>query len=394
MYTAIFKKYTALLSVVLMFLLSVTVNAQQSRHDQQAELRRLRQEIERYRTDLAEKENQETSLLEMLAGLDREIDLTRGLLLSLRKEDREKRVNITQIEKELARTEKELKYNKESFKKRLRHFYKYGRAKEIEFILTARSINQAHVLYKFMRLIAETDRRKIKTIITEKNHIEQQQTLLKTELAAQERILQETETESANLENSREERSHLLEQIRQDKNSLQRRLLEYREAARRIEDFIFQQEQNRLAEKEGTRKLVTGDFDKLRGKVPWPVRGRIISTYGKHEHPQLGTITQNIGIDITAAEGTPVRCVADGTVSVITWQRGGGNIIIIDHGGGYYTVYSHMAEIYVEKNDPVSYDRVIGSVGDSGSLNGPVLHFEVWQGTKHMNPLQWLERTS
>jgi len=103
---------------------------------------------------------------------------------------------------------------------------------------------------------------------------------------------------------------------------------------------------------------------------------------------------ENIGIEIEAPEGSPVQVVASGKITKITWQRGRGNIVIVSHYGGYYTVYTHLEEILVDLLEDVEPGQVIGSVGESGSLKGPVLHFEVWKGTTKLNPENWLAKST
>lgn len=114
--------------------------------------------------------------------------------------------------------------------------------------------------------------------------------------------------------------------------------------------------------------------------------------YGPYKHPVLKTITNNLGIDIEAPLGTPVHAVAAGRVTAITWQRGRGNLVIINHGGGFYTVYTHLNEIFVNLQEPVEGGEVIGRVGETGTLEKPVLHFQLWQGFDHMDPQQWLRK--
>ena len=131
-------------------------------------------------------------------------------------------------------------------------------------------------------------------------------------------------------------------------------------------------------------------FSSLRGRLPWPTQGQIISHFGKQRHPTLKTITENLGIEIRAPLGTPVQTVDAGQVQTITWQRGRGNIIIVSHDDGYYTVYTHLADIRVDLLDTIEAGEIIGTVGDSGSLNGPVLHFQIWKNTENLNPEDWL----
>ena len=140
-----------------------------------------------------------------------------------------------------------------------------------------------------------------------------------------------------------------------------------------------------------SRTLYTQNFYALQGQMQWPAKGTISARFGKQKHPQLKTITENLGIEIKARRGDPVIAVADGTVQSITWQRGRGNIIILNHGNGYYTVYTNLQDILVDMNEPVRGNQRIGTVGESGSLHGPVLNFQIWKNTKNLNPEDWLK---
>ena len=85
-----------------------------------------------------------------------------------------------------------------------------------------------------------------------------------------------------------------------------------------------------------------------------------------------------------------MRSVAAGRVTAITWQRGYGNLMIISHSDGYYTVYTHLADINVALNEEVAAEQIIGAVGDTGSLQGATLHFQLWNREEALNPEDWL----
>ena len=128
----------------------------------------------------------------------------------------------------------------------------------------------------------------------------------------------------------------------------------------------------------------------MKGKLPWPIDGNIISKFGTFQNPNLKTITENTGIDIKAKDGTEVRSVFDGIVTTITYIRGYGNTVILDHGSNFYTVYTHVSDVEVEENSYVEARQVIAYVSDSGSLEGSKLHFEIWGNREKLNPELWL----
>ena len=133
-------------------------------------------------------------------------------------------------------------------------------------------------------------------------------------------------------------------------------------------------------------------FSQKRGKLNWPVNGRIVGRYGKHRHPKLKTVTENSGIDIRAKKGTPVITVADGVVTTITYIRGYGRTIIIDHGHNYYSVYTHIDNVNVREGQYVARNSKLAEIGDSDSFHGNSLHFEIWNNNKKQNPELWLRK--
>jgi septal ring factor EnvC (AmiA/AmiB activator) len=173
---------------------------------------------------------------------------------------------------------------------------------------------------------------------------------------------------------------------------------ELTEAAKRLEAFIreLQAKQRRLAK---VPPPAPGDgpragFGSLRGRLPWPADGRIVGGFGPQVHPRFGTKTFRNGVDIEAAEGTEVAAVYAGHVVYTGWFKGYGNLIILDHGNEYYTLYAHVADIHVKEGDDVRQAQHIGTVGDTGSLAGPRLYFEVRFQGKPQDPTEWLRQRS
>ena len=187
----------------------------------------------------------------------------------------------------------------------------------------------------------------------------------------------------------------LLAKVRDEGAYHERMVGELTEATRRLEAFIreLQARQRRLAKipppKPGTETPGVG-FGLLRGRLPWPTEGRVVSAFGAQVHPRFGTRTFRNGVDIEAVEGRDVAAVFTGHVVYTGWFKGYGNLIILDHDNEYYTLYAHVAETLVKEGDDVKQGQRIGTVGDTGSLEGPRLYFEVRYQGRPQNPQQWL----
>ena len=220
----------------------------------------------------------------------------------------------------------------------------------------------------------------------------------------------EAEAERAEADREAAKRLSLLARVKDERVYHDRMVGELSEASRRLEAFIrdLQEKQRRLAQ-EKQRRLAkvppparsspappadevpgTG-FGALRGRLLWPAAGRVVGEYGAQIHPRFGTKTFRNGIDIDVAEGTNIVAVYGGHVLYTGWFRGYGNLIIVDHGGNYYTLYAHAAEVKVREGEEVKQGQTIGTVGDTGSLQGPRLYFEVRRDGKPQDPAQWLQ---
>jgi len=354
------------------------------------ELEKIRRELVRARELYRKQKQREHSLLDALAALDREIDLNHRLVARLRKTADRQKKRIRKTEREIRRLEGKVKRLRESYSKRVVSVYKYGRLRDLELLARGISLHKVLVWLKFERLLAERDQRLYRRLVESKRQLESKRKLLQLQLAEQAKLLEEKLKEEEALRRKRREREAILRRVREDERLYARRVRELEEAAQELRRLIGRDVDRRASA--AARSETGTDFASLRGKLPWPVRGRVILGFGPVKHPRFGTVTENLGIDIRAPMGTPVRAVCDGRVTAITWQRARGNIVLLSHRGGYYTVYTHLADIYVSLDQEVGTGEVIGTVGDTGSLNGPKLHFEIWHNTENLNPEAWLQR--
>lgn len=207
------------------------------------------------------------------------------------------------------------------------------------------------------------------------------------------------EAERAAIDAEQERRRTLLAGVRDNRATHERMAAELEEANRRLEALVRELGRRapvraavaRPSEPRGPRPPAVG-LGALRGQLPWPTEGRIVAGFGRQVHPRFGTETFRNGVDIEATEGAPIRAVYGGTVLYRGWLKGYGNLIILDHGHGYYTLYAHASELLVEEGERVSAGQGIARVGDTGSLAGARLYFEVRYQGRAEDPQPWLRR--
>jgi septal ring factor EnvC (AmiA/AmiB activator) len=135
------------------------------------------------------------------------------------------------------------------------------------------------------------------------------------------------------------------------------------------------------------------DFAAAKGRLLWPVEGKVTRWFGLQKDKRFGTSTFNGGIDIRAERRADVHAAHSGRADYVDWLPGYGQCIILNHGGGYFTLYAHTSAVFVTAGDLVRAGDVIASVGETGSLHGPVLHFEIRKDAEPINPAPWLRST-
>jgi murein DD-endopeptidase MepM/ murein hydrolase activator NlpD len=183
------------------------------------------------------------------------------------------------------------------------------------------------------------------------------------------------------------QRSNQVHKIKTQREAYEAAADELERTARQLKELLAQLERRR---RQGVP--FTGAFAQGRGNLAWPAQGPLVGAFGTEKHPKWGTTTVNNGIDIQAVMGTPVRAVAKARVEYTSEDFGTyGQMIILNHGDGYYTLYGHLSEISVSETQEIASGATIGRVGDTGSLKGTVLHFEVRQGGTALNPEDWLQ---
>jgi len=133
-------------------------------------------------------------------------------------------------------------------------------------------------------------------------------------------------------------------------------------------------------------------FTDLKGLLIMPVNGKIVELFGPYTNTEFNLVNFRSGINIRAERGEPILAVYKGRTLYASWFKGYGNMIIIDHGDHYYTLYAHAEELFKTKGDPVEAGEVIATVGDTGSMAKPGLHFEVRYHGKPIDPAPWINK--
>jgi murein DD-endopeptidase MepM/ murein hydrolase activator NlpD len=335
----------------------------------------------------------ETAAIKQLQRTEKSLNFTRRRLKELTQ-------RRTRLDSQLEMTRADLQQSIESLTdargrlgRRLRSMYKYGPARELELLFSTSSFAQLISRWDFLVMVGEQDKLLMDDVKARKELVERLENRLEGHLADVDRTSRQTTSENQRLAEQRKQRASTVKEIQTQRQAYEAAAAELERTARSIQSLLSQLESRRKQAEKGGRQPVpyTGDFARGQGSLDWPVRGEVVGRFGPETHPRFNTTTMNNGIDIRADIGTPVRAVAKGRVDYTSEDFGTyGQMIILNHGDGFYTLYGHLSEISVSNGQEISAGQVIGHSGDTGSLKGPILHFEVRRGSVAQNPQSWL----
>jgi len=354
----------------------------------QDRLKGLRQEIKTLEAQAGRLDTQERSALSKLSDLERQLGLRKKLLRALETEKRrtQRAINSTQID--LNTTEQAFDRRKTAMADRMVALYKKGRLSNWEALLSLNSLHQLAVWVKYHQRILDNDQRNLSILRTQRDSILTQRRRLSAARDRQQKLISEAWQENQRMASQESRQKKLVAQYRQDKNAVRERINAKLATLREIQRQI-QRQQSRPKRRD--RQTFSG-FAKKRGKLDWPVKGRVVKRFGTNRDALTGVEWDHPGIDIQAGEGDVVHVVAAGEVYYVDWQRSDGYIVIVDHGNGFNTVYTHLEQVQVERHDTVEPGDILGRVGNKNSLNEGTLHFQVWNKKNDVNPLRWLKK--
>ncbi len=364
-----------------------TLQAQsQDLKDSVDRLKELRQEMEANRQRARELGGREQGILAEIRDLEESLDLSKKILSGLERQEVELLAELSTTRSALNEARTRLDWRKGELAKALRQMYKHGRYHSLEILLSSKSFPNLLERFRFLGSVAGGNRRQLRLVEDEQARYDRVlQTLLRRS-ADLEDLKRERQREQQNMETDVRQRTRILEGVRTEKSEYERMVDDLERSAVEMEALIARME----AEAVRRTAVASGDFEAMKGMLRVPVDGELVVGFGKHRHPKFGTVTFSNGIDYRARLGVPVKAVAAAIVEHVSWLTGYGQCVILSHGKGYYTLYAHCSEVFVDVGQEVREGERIASVGETGSLIGPALHFEIRQGRKALDPAAWL----
>ncbi|OGQ90173.1 MAG: hypothetical protein A2289_19945 [Deltaproteobacteria bacterium RIFOXYA12_FULL_58_15] len=323
----------------------------------------------------------ERSIMGELEHIDRTLAKAETRLAEIAAEHGGAEKELAHLEAELASTRLRKGEALEQFRRRVRALARMPAGARLALLGGSRSLSDYLETTRVLRWVATHDRDLHQHYITEANKLQNLETAMRRRRDRLQTLEDEQRTARDLLAAQRQQRFALAESIINRHDIAARVAVEKTKAGRELAQLV------RKLNPAGTQ---SGNFANNKRRFPWPAAGLVDVGFGQVVDHGSGSTTTHNGLDIRAAAGAQVQAIAKGRVVFADWLRGYGRVVIIDHGNKYHTLCAHLAEITVATGDVVETSTPIGTVGDTGSLRGTVLYFEIRHGGTPINPSEWL----
>ena len=337
-----------------------------------AKIKKLEKEIASIQGDKTDAMKQKNLLGEQIEAYQNSIENINSIIAAYEKQIREKEQLISQNQENYEEIY-------EALKGRIRVMYEEGNTSYLEVLFQSKSISDLLTRADVINAILKSDNRKLQDLLDTRAEIEEAKAGLETDKDEVETQKAELVSQETALAAKQAKVDSLLADLSRQEASNKKNI-----AALEAEGAKLAKEIAELARKSSKKEYVGGAFH-----WPLPGRTRISSYFGMRTHPITGVYKLHTGVDIPASKGETIECANYGTVTRATYSTAYGNYVMVDHGGGYVTLYAHMSKCVVKKGQDVSKGQKLGEVGSTGYSTGNHLHFEIIKDGNYKNPLDF-----
>ena len=355
------------------------------------ELGGLKKKIQEEKQRVKAIHKKESSVISQLNKMDRNLSKKEKELKVLNRKLEGVVQKVRKTNEELQLVTQSVEAQEAFLEKRLVALYKFGETGMPQIFFSSNSYAEFLNSRRYLASILGQDRELVEDFRKRQTVLGSYREQLKEDERELQALKEKAEQKQAEIRKDRLQKSRLLDSVRGEKRIHLAAIKELETASAQLQTLLNRLERE-IREKAKAEVFIPAGkgFGTFRGKLAFPVEGRILSIFGKNENPKFNTFTVQKGIEIEAAIGAEIRAVYDGRVLYSDWFKGYGKILIIDHGEGYYTLSGHASALLKNVGEEVRGGEGVALVGDTGSLKGPCLYFEIRQRGKPLDPLEWL----
>ena len=295
---------------------------------------------------------------------------------------------LINLENAIIRNNQSINEIKKSYEIRSISLYKNRNNDLSNYIFNSKSFSQMIYRLKYFNIISDINQKSVDKIKTTQKFNKQKTYEISGLLEKVEESKNFKETEISSLNQKKKYQEKLLKQLKNEENEVKAEIatqLKQIDALEKLRKQIIADKEKYNEQQLASLKRIDKDIRNYKGKLVWPVQGKVIKKFGPQWNPRLNTTLDNPGIDISSRATLPVKSVFDGYVSTITFIAGYGTTVIIDHNNSYYTVFTHLENLLISENMNVKEGQNIGYVS-----NDNIIHFEIWGNNQKLNPEKWL----
>lgn len=363
-------------------------SGQQDVSEYKKRLSNISRQIDQLKLRIEEEEKKESTLLSQLDRIGFNKNLFRKEIslytMQLGNTNRE----LSAIQRRIPQLRAKLDREKDSINKILVTMYKFGKINQLEFMVQAKDMNTLISESKNLSLLAQYQNRIITDYINTLSQLRGAENELEEKKRESSNLIWKTKNKRQELEIQERQQKELINTIQENKSMHLQALDELNEKAEQLQRLI-----EKLLKNEITFPMLIVPLYEQKGKIPWPIEGAVVTTFGRQRHPQFRTVTVNNGIEISPQKNQAVvKAIHPGKIVYSDYFRGYGNLLIIDHGMNFHSLYGHCSDFLVQMGDLVKTGQPVALVGDTGSFKGVTLYFEIRSKTRPVDPLKWLKR--
>jgi septal ring factor EnvC (AmiA/AmiB activator) len=353
----------------------------QSLKDIQSRIQRLSKRLESSREREGEVKQELAQLEKELSGLQQNSRRLQSRLNALKKDigDKEKRAGILS---------KQISEREQYVRRRLGSVYRRGEMRMFKILFEKNSPSLLAENFYYLTRLVRQDRELLKSYRDDWRVLRDTLQELENLRSEQQRRLAMLDASHKTLNKGHQARKTALSKLKQDSTTLKQEMTGLQEKARRLRNLLKTLETAKTREYSGASGGASGEFKQQKGSLPWPGQGALVVRFGINANKELGTSYESQGIELAQAAGTPIQAVARGKVVFAKPFRGFGNLLILDHGGGYYSLYAQASQLVKKVGEKVAAGDKIGI---SGFGDSKTIYFEIRQRGTPLDPLQWLK---
>ena len=355
-------------------------------------LENIQKSIKEEKREIKKASTKERDLLEELEVIDALLQMRRSEVIKAEIELAGLKKRIETVKKRIKKLEEEKKNRKGGLKKRLKALYKLGNIGPVNLLFSSGSHLELEKRYIFMQSVIEKDALAIERYLSGIDVLNDSYGAIEAKRSEAKAVRLKLAAQKEKSKRQLNKKKKLIASIARSKALHEKKLAQLKASSVRLESLLVRLEDSLKASR--YISYGGGGFSALKGRLVLPYNGEVTAFFGKSKDVDFNTDIIRKGIDIAAPWGSEVVAIYDGKVIYADSFKGYGNIVIIDHGEGYYTLSANLSKILKEKGEELSAGAVVALSGDTGSLTGPRLYFEIRYRGKPVDPLDWLRLPS